>query len=256
MLNNSRFLELLQFCCTTRTDELFANVLPAHGLTVRRIGKRRYAYKQGRANNSPLLVCHADTVVSKGNGTHNYRIANNFVQSIALDDRLGLALILYSLERFPNDIGSASVLVCDDEESGNSSAQIFNEQLRPNWLMEFDRRGVDVVTYDYSSTLWDGILESHGFDVGIGSFSDICYLDDLGVCGVNVGIGYHREHSKKCYANLEDTNDQFALARSFFRKFSNVRMAFSPIPRYTGKLNDWPTGLADPFVDDDYRFYR
>lgn len=223
MFNNS-FKPLLRQCCLATTKSIFAN-LPKYGFTVQGELGQQWAYKPGKTIASPLLLCHADTVVDRGNGKHAYTIQGNRVNSIALDDRLGLAMLLYSLKYHTDTLGNCAMLVCDDEERGRSTAQIADVQGIPNWLMEFDRRGSDCVTYEYSSVLWDGILTSIGFEVGRGSFSDICYLDYLGVCGVNVGVGYWNEHSPECFADLSHTWKQFQLAEKLYCKLGDIRLA-------------------------------
>jgi hypothetical protein len=247
------FIKLLQHCCVVKTDTLFRKTLPRLGFKVTKYGKRRYAFRPGTTKTSPLLVCHADTVVNAGNGKHNWAIDGSLVNSIALDDRLGLALLIWAIRTCPDDIGQCAMLVCDDEETGNSTAQEFVEDIRPNWLMEFDRRGTDVVTYEYESDLWHGILGSVGFTIGSGTFSDICYLSSYGVCGVNVGVGYHREHSTACHADLIDTFTQFELARKFYRKFADVPMCYEyrvrKFDRYRYAGYDYDPN--DPALEDD-----
>jgi hypothetical protein len=221
----ARFTKLLRLCCVTPKSVLFSKVLPGYGLAVETQKGQKYAWKQGSRSTSPLFVCHADTVENGGESPHAYSIRKNVVTSLALDDRLGLALILYSLETMPTD-NLPSVLICDDEEIGRSSARVFHEPIAPNWMMEFDRRGVDAVLYDYDSAMWRSILESFDFRIGEGSFSDISYLEHYGVCGVNAGVGYHAEHSTQCYANLADTFANYTRALRFYSAMHGVRLAF------------------------------
>lgn len=220
---NPRFYKLLRLCCITPKSHLLGSVFPKYGLSVETKRGQKYAWREGYGTDAPLFVCHVDTVEKGGESAHAYHRDGNMVTSLALDDRLGLALILYSLETMAPEI-TPSILICDDEEIGRSSAQLFEEAIAPNWLMEFDRRGTDAVLYDYDSTLWRSILTSFDFTIGNGTFSDISSLGALGVCGVNVGVGYHREHTLNCHADLADTWANYSRAMAFYGAMHGVRL--------------------------------
>jgi hypothetical protein len=66
-------------------------------------------------------------------------------------------------------------------------------------MFSFDRRGEDVVMYQYDTPERCELLKSFGFTPGKGSFSDICVLDELGVTGFNFGTGYYDEHNPMSY---------------------------------------------------------
>lgn len=208
--------------CSMTTDQVFDYVTSKHKFYRHHDIKtdRRFAYRPGKRADSVLVVCHADTVLGAIN---SYNESRNVVCSPELDDRLGIACML----SFDGPLSTCAMLICDDEERGMSTADMFPDvfpQSRPNWLVELDRRGTDVVTYDYANETWHSILESVGFDIGHGSFSDICYLESLGVCGVNVGIGYHNEHTTKCHADLNDTVTQIARLQTLLSTFGSVRL--------------------------------
>lgn len=190
----------------------------------------RYAYRPGLLPTSPLLVCHADTVMSCLEYIWKQDTAT--VISSELDDRLGIAILTDAIER-GSALANCAMLICDNEEIGQTTASIFVEHalrknaqwdVRPNWLMEFDRRGTDAVTYDYSNDTWESLLTHCGWEVGNGSFSDISSMEALEVSGVNVGVGYHREHSKQCHACLHDTVRAVARSEMFLRTFGNITM--------------------------------
>lgn len=227
-MNRKNFLSILKPTCLASTGDVF-RMAKDRGFTIRstkgKTDSRVYAFRPGSSANSPLLVCHADTVVNGGDGPHGFSFNNksDTVTSIALDDRLGVACLFYALaHRTP--LADCAMLICDDEEIGYSSAQVFREKIKPNFLVELDRRGVDVVCYDYETPLLCSLLVSAGFKVGSGSFSDICYLQSLGVVGFNVGIGYHREHTVNCHAKLSDTASQINKLHAFLAKFGDVRL--------------------------------
>lgn len=229
-MNRKSFLSVLKSTCQAKTGDVF-RMAKDRGFSLRSIGKakqkRTYAFRPGLLPTSPLVVCHADTVVNGGDGPHEfaYDKPSDTVTSIALDDRLGIACMFYAIDN-KTPISDCAMLICDDEEIGHSSAQVFQEKIKPNFLIELDRRGVDVVCYEYDSTLLRSLLKSCDFTIGNGSFSDICYLQSLGVVGFNVGIGYHNEHSTKCHAKLSDTDSQIARLLRFIAKFGDVRLDY------------------------------
>ena len=137
-----------------------------------------------------------------------------------VDDRLGCALALGCSDW-------ADLLFTDGEELGRSTAAFFQAPRAYNWIIGFDRRGVDVVTYDYKDSDWLTALETN-FTIGHGSFSDIGYLEKLGTACVNMGIGYYNEHTTKAHWNPKDTEAQFARLYEFWRQFSDT--AFNHIP--------------------------
>jgi hypothetical protein len=233
-------MKFLKQLCQENTTEVF-NVLKSFGFRFNK--KRKYAFRPGATQDAPMLVCHADTVANGGFGKHNYEQNGDQVNSIALDDRLGIACML---ELIHNDscLANCAMLVCDDEEIGNSSAKNFKEEgVNPNWLVELDRRGTDAVMYDYEHEILASMLELVGFEIGRGSFSDICHLESLGVRGFNIGVGYHREHSEACYADLADTRRQLSKLEDFYVRFSGLTLPYTAYDARSGDFyaDDWAT---------------
>jgi len=58
------------------------------------------------------------------------------------------------------------------------------------------------------------------FQIGFGSFSDICWLDTKAAC-FNMGIGYYKEHSSDSWADLNNTKNQVNQFRKFFHKYKD-----------------------------------
>lgn len=266
MLILDKFTPILNSCCTATTGKIFQTAKNL-GFRVYGSGNRigsRFAYRKGKLPTSPMIVCHADTVVSRGNGPHAfaYDIKTKRAQSIALDDRLGIACMFYGIKS-KSFLRDCAMLICDDEETGQSSARKFALEVTPNFLVELDRRGTDVVCYEYDTPILRSLLKSVGYSIGSGSFSDICYLDGYGVAGFNVGIGYHREHSTECYANLADTFDQLARLQKFIQQFGHIRLEHDPyfcddyryygLPKksYQG-YDDYPAKVSTNALDDNY----
>jgi hypothetical protein len=252
----NKFLPLLQSVCTANTKDVFSM---AKQLGFSEFGKRgrKYVFKPGFSPTSPLVVCHADTVVKGGDGPHPfaYDKASDTVNSIALDDRLGVACMFDAIQNKRGHLSKCAFLICDDEEIGQSTAQVFDRDIAPNFLVELDRRGTDVVCYEYESVLFSSLLTSVGFRVGQGSFSDICYLGEYGVCGFNVGIGYHNEHSDKCHAKLSDTQSQIAILERFLSRFWSLRLDWEDTSYRSRPLRNDPycTGNGS-FIDDDFEY--
>ena len=142
-----------------------------------------------------------------------------------LDDRLGVFILLDLLPSFGVNL---DLLLTDSEELGRSTASEFTPKSHDyNWMVEFDRRGDGVVMYDYEyDDTWKDAIANHGFDVQFGSFSDISTLTGLGVCGMNVGVGYHHEHSSQCYMELSQLLKNLRLFFSFYDTHKDTRFAF------------------------------
>jgi hypothetical protein len=153
-----------------------------------------------------------------------------------LDDHLGIAVILEWLK----GVGKFDVLLTDDEEVGQSTASYFDPPRQYRYMIEFDRNGSDCVFYQYNEILEYTFLEA-GWEVGRGSFSDISFLGHIGCEGVNVGIGYHREHSENCYCNLSEVNTQLMKFAVWYKYFGKDSYPFEEKPRlpYNPDDDDW-----------------
>ena len=137
-----------------------------------------------------------------------------------VDDRLGCALAL-------GCTSWADILFTDCEEDGESTAAYFQAPRAYNWIIGFDRRGTDVVTYDYKDKDWLSALESQ-FTIGHGSFSDIGYLEKLGTACVNMGIGYYNEHTTNAFWKPKETEEQLNRLYAVWSKHSETQ--FNHVP--------------------------
>jgi len=165
-----------------------------------------------------LAVAHLDTRVQKLWPFHiEY---DNLIVHPGLDDRLGAWVIMDVL---PQKGIEVDVLLTSGEESAQSSAALFKNADQYNWIVEFDRRGEDVVTYGMESAEWLDALGDAKFKTDFGSFSDLCFLNTK-KCAVNVGIGYHGEHSQRCYCEVEELRRQIARFKKFY--FANKDKEF------------------------------
>lgn len=194
---------------------------------------------------SPSVKHIADTVL------YDAEADDDFLMSPALDDRLGVYVILDLLP----EMGLVfDVLLTTDEEIGNSSAGKFVTDKEYDWIFQFDRRGTDVVMYDYETVNLSTLLMEMGFEVGAGSFSDICYLTHLGVAGFNFGVGYHLEHTENCYVNLSDTLEMVEKFWHFFLINDGVKLTYTPAPwqDYRRYGRSYGTYAAYDYTDDEW----
>lgn len=158
-----------------------------------------------RDNGSDILaVAHLDTVVYPHQRLCNFidTAGGEIVYSGALDDRLGAYI---NLDLLPKLGVNADILVTTGEESGMSTASFFEPRKEYKWIIEFDRGGTDVVLYEYEDDDTRDLVEMTGARVGQGSFSDISYMEHVGVKAFNWGTGYDDYHSVRSHAYLDDT---------------------------------------------------
>lgn len=183
-----------------------------------------YHYKD---NGSDILaVAHLDTCVDPDErfATFVNTAAGWVIHSGALDDRLGAYTILELLPKLGVNV---DVLLTVGEESGRSTAEHFvpPEGKDYKWIIEFDRGGTDVVMYQYHDEATEALVRGSGAGVGRGSFSDIAYLEHLGLKAFNWGIGYDGDyHSTRGYAFLEDTARMVAHFMEFHRNNAGVKL--------------------------------
>lgn len=205
---------------------------------------------------SVLAVAHLDTV-----GQHHER-GCRFLQtegglvvySRALDDRLGAYVILDMLPQL--GIG-VDLLLTVGEETGNSTAAHFVPSKQYDWMIEFDRGGTDVVMYQYEDAETCYLVKETRARVGDGIFSDICYLEHLGVKGFNWGVGYQDYHGPRAHAYLDDTFDMVDKFSLFYEMNSGIYLPHVStgdswgISRYRTSRYSSFAAWADEWADDD-----
>jgi len=167
-------------------------------------------------NSTVLFIAHLDTVyppeLVKTKGKKTF--------ARGCDDRLG-AFLAYTLSK---KLG-ADLLLTDNEESGQSTAES-HKCKSYNWIVNFDRQGNDVVTYDLDNPKFLTALGEY-WKIGWGSFSDICFLNTKACC-MNLGIGYFKAHDKKSYFLLDMVQEQASLFVQFFKKYKDVKFVQKP----------------------------
>jgi hypothetical protein len=214
-----------------------------------------YVFQDNGAN--ILAVAHLDSVITpKENWTfQSAKLGKNgqkrnYIFNPQLDDRLGVYIIL---DLLPNIIGEKKydILLTTDEEGGASTAGNFIVPVGKdyNWIFQFDRRGTGAVLYQYENTEWRTIVNEE-FAIHIGSYSDICKLEEMGVKALNVGTGYYDEHRDLCYMVVEDTISQVGAFCRFYYNNRDIKYVHTKNAGYRNFR--WGNSYDD--VDDDYGY--
>ena len=170
---------------------------------------------------------HRSTQTEAGEEAHKKTmdLARYYQTGPQLDDRLGVWALLSVLPDFMN----YDVLLTDNEEIGQSTAADFEPPNGKayNWIFELDRRKDGCVLYQYGSKKWNKELTRAGFRIDRGSFSDIGYLDHLGVQAVNIGVGYDHEHTLACDWDINIMREQLKKLISFYERNKDKRYAYN-----------------------------
>jgi hypothetical protein len=204
-------------------------------------------YYHFRDNGSKVLsVAHLDTVVRPDRRAPHFSNTERGprVVSGALDDRLGAYVIL---DLLPQLGVTCDQLLTTGEEDGASTAADFKPGKDYDWVIEFDRGGTDVVMYQYDDHACRKAVQASGAPVGTGSFSDIAYLEHLGVKCFNWGAGYDGNyHSENGYAYLNDTFGMTAKYLRFHEQNAGKAMPHAEEePAYYGGRSGWKYGSGD-----------
>jgi len=210
-MNTTKHVERIAYYCQCNRKELMSKM---DYYTVNEIG----GYLGVRLRGGKVLaVAHMDFL-----GTGKVHSANKKgVVSSALDDRLG---IYAAMEALPAMGVECDVLLCDDEESANSSIQSVGMGFlnRYNWIVQLDCSGVRAVTYGYKSMA--GALRTVWSDVQYGAFSDITSVEHVCPVGAfNAGVGYHLQHSEGCHVKMSEFLTAMGRVKTFYDMFKDVR---------------------------------
>jgi len=197
---------------------------------------------------SPILgVAHCDYVESAWSFPTPFDNGSK-IRAGQVDDRVGVWLLLDVLPTIPG-MPAFDVLLTTDEEIGQSSAQEVEEDLRYNWTFQFDRRGTDFVDYDLANSKFlTAFQNATGIPFARGSFSDICYLPKSCGSRVNIGTGYHREHSPNAWVDLAECADQVERFVRFATAYADTRFAMRQQRRRRDRF-DWNTGYSRTIED-------
>lgn len=183
-----------------------------------------------------LAVAHLDSVANAKAATITNEKGDRIVYARTVDDRVGAYVILDLLPKLGI---KTDILLTEGEESMMSTAMFFETKKKYKWVFEFDRNGTDVVMYDYETKEHKATLEKYGFKVGIGSVSDISYLEDLGVTCFNFGTGYYLNHTEKAHVNVDRLIDNVARFVPFYHDHRDKTLPYTPVEKphrvFTGR---------------------
>lgn len=206
-----------------------------------------------------LTVAHMDVFSEKGYNKFLWdEIGSDIiVHSPWLDDRLGVYIADHML---PNVLKiKTDILLTTNEECCQSTAEDFSKEMVGlkdyNWIVEFDRAGEDVVLYHYDDVpeLTEDLVTA-GFDIGIGSYSDIGELEDFKVGCFNVGIGYHHQHTSMCFASMQEMVNQLVRFRDFYNANKDKKYIYTHKPHSRWTWMDSYYGLKDDDLDLMYGY--
>lgn len=239
MLSSASFFDRLALASVLEAHEIqFESMYDMKRVDVDQpYGADFYLFKDNGAD--ILFVAHLDTVGPPHERTmHLIETAGGpVVYSRALDDRLGAYV---GLELLPKMGMKFDYLLTVGEEDGMSTAQFFNasdhHDREYNWIIEFDRGGTDVVLYGYEDDDLVEMVEETGADVEQGIFSDISYMEHVGVKAMNWGVGYRDYHGPRAHVWLADMFDMIDYFATFYETWSEVRLPHVQTPSW---LDTW-----------------
>lgn len=213
-------------------------------------GRDRFYWYQDNGSDI-LAVAHLDTVQDDRRCEIAWTAAGPLAVSGALDDRLGVYVIL---ELLPALGVTCDWLLTTDEERGQSTGREFAEDFclggkQYNWIIQFDRGGTDVVMYQYETKEYAALVEASGAQVGMGSYSDIAEMEDLGCAAYNWGVGYQDYHSPRSHAWLNDTFRSVARFLRFHAANANTHQPHEEYDWRVEKQDDSWLDYADLVVD-------
>ncbi len=196
-----------------------------------------------------LAVAHLDSVQSPKEPRVGYYYNKTSVYSETVDDRVGVYVIL---DLLPLLGVKADVLLTTGEERGNSSARSFKlpEGKKYKWLFQFDRAGTDLVMYQYETPALKKMMEEeYDYEVGIGSYSDICDLYHLGAKAFNIGTAYYNNHGANAVVVIGELIDQVSRFMKFYKDKKNVEFQHDPKKGYQ---RVYAGAYAGTLWDDNY----
>ncbi len=206
-------------------------------LSIRKLRQRCIADEKEFASEGVEVPCKVGSYIFKDNGSNILAVAHldsvsddkhfytlkmgeyTVVFNRALDDRLGAYIIL---DLLPSLGITCDVLLTTGEERMQSTAEWFKTDKKYNWMFSFDRAGTDVVCYQYDDDGVEGLLKEAGFDVALGSYSDICELGELGCSGFNFGTGYYDNHGESSHAVMNDTAAMVTKFVAFYQQHKDT----------------------------------
>jgi len=224
-------------------EEFFQNLPADYNLPVPTVGYSSTGpYLFFDRGGSTLGVAHLDSVANyKHFNVVDYANGKKVFCS-TLDDRLGAYIVLSLLVDYGVD---HDILLTTNEETMQSTAEGFTSEKQYNWIFQFDRSGTDCVMYEYEDDLTQELILKYGWDVGLGSYTDICELEGLNCKGFNFGTGYYEYHTKNAFAELPATGASVALFLEFHKEMKETYLYHKEDPDSKWwRYNSWGHGYS------------
>lgn len=205
-----------------------------------------------------LLSAHLDTVHDELPKEIVYENGTIWSpQGIGGDDRCGV----YAIMRILKEI-DCPVVFCEDEEIGGIGSSMFIDSAvfedlvkseRIRYVIDLDRKGSDeAVYYELDNNDFKNFVEKEFWHFDWGSFTDICNIcPELGVAGVNLSIGYHKQHTKEEYVVLSEMDRAIEETKALIKRTDpNSTFEYIAYSKSYGKYGYW-----NAYDDDDYGYY-
>lgn len=235
-IDNQQLLHIFLSTQITDTKSIFAlfsklpNAIEGKGDNQ----KSHYVYIPGTREDRILLSAHADTIWDsyykkfadvKPELVFEDGVFKNANEScgIGADDRAGCAM-LWALRN-----SGHSLLILDGEEHGKigarylrkSNRKLFREINRHRMILELDTRGTNLClltqvdyTNKFANYAMNELKVKHDNFKGGSDLQILCHK----VCGINIGVGYYKQHSYAEYLKLEDWENSLSCVSEFLKK--------------------------------------
>lgn len=169
-----------------------------------------------------LGVAHLDTKLP----FKNFWLSRDYVGCQTIDNHLGLWTLMYGLPAMGITV---DLLLCDEEETGCSTSQDFvvPEGMDYNWMVSFDRTGIDCALYQYNLPEFVKILAKYDIEGVQGAYSDIDSAGHLGILGMNMGCGMYDYHGPSSYASLWELGLQMRRFYHFHEAYKDIKLAYA-----------------------------
>ena len=231
-------------------DKMLRNWLGKKGYSVL-AKKGQYIY--GKGDIPILVVAHLDTV-------HNPKPTNIFYdqnksvywspEGLGADDRAGVWGIIQLIYRGLRP----HILFCHQEETGGVGARAAARDLKPDirYVIELDRKGSnDSVFYSLDSIEFEDYINEFGFKTDYGSFSDISILCPAwGIAGVNLSIGYYKQHSKQEYLNYKELLTTIDRVELMLRTPPSATFKYIESYKYKSSYGAWKSKYSVDYADE------
>jgi len=202
MIKINDFIEILKM----KEDELFEFLKDNNPNAI--VGENYILYLYDRKR--PTIVSHIDTVHHEA---PHHILWNDCLmwspEGIGGDDRCGV----YICESLWKQIGVNALFTNGEERGGTGAIEACDCKVLNDtpYFIELDRKGNDAVFYNDELLSRDKFVRvfvktvKTFYPIGVGTFSDISILCEyFEVAGVNLGVGFHREHTFGEYINLKE----------------------------------------------------